>query len=282
MRSDVRSPVALVHEYTDLHEGRLPDKIRKGKTLQELGLPKLPKSLIDLGPFYAGPYFKATNEPEIHPYSHPFEDWAMPTLARDENGKLWILDQENVETRKRGIEDVMAKRTERSIAGSRFIDPRHNPFGIETLKKVGMSAGAVGLGASATMILMGVLMDWVATKWRVAPATGASATDIAALNTGVPAAVIAADGATPKVPMLTGYKRSAAEAIIGVIVATGVQSLVKGNGSTGDNIAEVVAASIGIGGVAAAANGAYVTYKQNNPPAQGLFFSSVAAPRRAA
>lgn len=288
-RDVIRSPADLVNEYTDLHEGRLPEKIRKGKTLQALGLPKLPTKLVDLGPWYAAPYLKATTESEIHPYEHPFEEWAMPTLARDENGKIWVLDQENVDVRKGGITDVpkeegttdvMAKRSEASIAsygGSRFMAPRHNPFGIETMKKVGMSAGAVGLGASATMILMGIGMDYLATKWRVAPPANATAAQIAALNAGVPAAVITADGATPKVPMLTGYKRSAAEAILGVVLATGIQSL-----SKGDDIAEVIAASVGIGGVAAAANGAYLQYKISHPNnSAGVFYSPVSAPRAA-
>lgn len=276
-RDVVRNPADLVHEYTDLHEGRLPEKIRHGASLQELGLPKLPKQLIDLGPWYAAPYLKPTREPEIHPYTHPFETWAMPTLARDENGKLWILDQDNIDTRKEGITDVMAKRTEESLAqhspyaGARFMEPRHNPFGIETLKKVGMSAGAVGLGASATMILMGIGMDYLGTKWRTTPPANATPAQIAMLNGGA----ASTDG---KVPMLTGYKRSAAEAALGVVLATGIQSF-----SKGDDILEVIAASVGIGGVAAGANGVYVQYRQDHPrQAAGAFFAPVSAPRKAA
>jgi hypothetical protein len=234
----------LINLYTELHEGRAPDRILKQK------LPgREPKYFIELGPMYEASYLKKTAEDnEYHPYRHPFADWAMPTLVHDDRGKLHILDQENLTVTTRGIEDQMAKRS-KSIArlnphaGARMVHARHNPFGVQAVKKVAISAGAVGVGAALTGIGIGMGLQFLAEKWKKQ------------------------DGS----PMLSGYAAAGAAAGAGVLAAVGIQSLSKGN-----DIAEIAAAAVGIGGVVAGTNIGVANYRADHPsappapPAQGI------------
>lgn len=254
--SESRSLSRLVKTYTELHEGRAPDKILREK------LPgRDPKYYIELGPVPEIMYLKKTaeSENELFPYRHPFAKWAMPTLVHDDRGKLHIVDQQNLTVTTRGIEDHMAKRS-KSIArlnphaGARMVSVRHNPFGMQAVKKVAISAGAVGVGAALTGIGIGMALDKLATSWK--DSNG--------------------------VPVLTGYKAAAAAAAAGIAGAVGLQSLSKGS-----DLAEIAAAAVGIGGVVAGTNIAYAKYKldhpstppQNQGVAQGVFHAPVAAPQ---
>ena len=155
---------------------------------------------------------------------------------------------------------------------------RGNPFGMETMKKVAISAGAIGVGAAITVIGLALAVDYVNGMQfaRVAPATGATADQIALLNTGVSAANRAKDGATPKVPFLTGYKKALAFATVGIVGATALQSF-----SKGEDIFEIGAASVGIGGVGAGVVMGYMGWRANAARSGAGVFAPVAQ-RRAA
>lgn len=262
--TESRSINRLIRKYTELHEGRKPDAILK-ETLPN----RLPKYYIELGPMPEAMYLKKTaeSENEMFPYRHPFANWAMPTLVHDDQGKLHIVDQQNLTVTTRGIEDHMAKRSHKSIArlnphaGARMLGARHNPFGMQAFKKVAISAGAVGVGAALTGIGLGMGLDYLSTKWKKADGT----------------------------PMLAGYGAAGAAAAVGVVAAVGIQSM-----SHGNDIAEVAAAAVGIGGVVAGTHMAYDKYRTDHPstpaastpaattpsaPSQGAFHPPVAAPQ---
>lgn len=243
-RTGQSAAARISRKYTDLHEGRKPDRIFQEK------LPENPKYLVDLGQVPEIMYWKKTPEKEAHLYRHKFAAGAMPTIAHDDKGKLRFVDQDGLTVTERGIEDKkMAKRTKKSAkrsiqkhAGARLRRVRNNPLNVETFKKVAVSSVAVGALASATMIGLNMAFE------KISQLRG-----------------------------ITGYKRAGAQAAVGVLASVGLQSFGL----------ETVAAGIGIGGVAAGINGAYVQYMHPAiaapaPAPAGSVYSRTAAPAGAA
>ena len=241
---------ALVDRYTALHEGRRPD----GASMETLPTP--PKWFIELGPVPEFTYLKKTPDGE-HAYQHKFARWAMPTLVHDDKGKLHIVDQDALVTTTAGIEDNhMAKSKQRHIqhwspAGNRYLSlspARHNPFDKTAMKKALMASGAVGLGVAASSLGMAYLFNKV-----------------------------------DMLKNLTGYKSAAAYAGIGLGASLLVQGLA-GAPTGRTNVADIVAASLGISGVSIGALKAYATAmvpattttqappaSTTQPPAQGAY-----------
>lgn len=95
----------MAREYTDLHEGLPP------RSIQKVPLRKPPKKLIALGKLTDVVYAKETTEgsgKQAPLYHHPFKPHAQPLLARDEHGKLHVLEG-NYVVNERGIVDQMRK-----------------------------------------------------------------------------------------------------------------------------------------------------------------------------
>lgn len=211
---------------------------------------KQPKYLVDLGPLPEMMYFKKTPEKSPHLYRHKFAKWAMPTIAHDENGKLHIVDQDRLVVTERGIEDNMARKHSRKSHAIMRANPSHR-------------------GARLLRVRRNPLN--VETVKKVAVSAGV----VGALAS---ATMIGMNMLFQRVSQLgsfTGYKRAGLQAGIGILGSVALQSFGL----------ETLAAGIGIGGVAAGINGAYVTYSTpaaaSTTPA-GSVYPRIAAPAGAA
>ncbi len=159
---------ALAKAYTDLHEGEPPAAIARVKVARP------PKQLIELGPLSDVVYEKATTEGRI-PYHHDFADHARPILARDERGKLHVLQGRYTVTAE-GITDMKRRHRHGSkytFGGHSRSNPSHgrkhrrgksrhalmarsrrNPTAESWLKDMGVALAAAGAYELTTTIIM--------------------------------------------------------------------------------------------------------------------------------